>query len=215
MTQLLSLLWQIHHTLAFGLFFIDEANKMSNLTKTEEGRHVLNFSPNVRNRIEVVLASSDSFWLSQYNRERHLLLETSLKRKLWNSGKSMLLLNAILPPPSFDRGSGENILMLKKYVAEYCQMEGKLPREIFSAVASEGNSKCLREWLTFCQKMWLIRWLKPNSYTWGNCEACVWSKRSYTSSNIDSSSSNEDDCTKTVNMLENCTVGHEQLLGRE
>lgn len=136
------------------IFFIDEANKMDSLTKTDIGKEallsLLNFFVKCTkqdHRFHVVLASSDSFyhlWLSKYigtNRFKTFVVGNLSKEEALKFWKEHALTKCHIDPlPSFEEAftvCGGNILLLERYVAEYCEKKGSLLPERFSCVVIE------------------------------------------------------------------------------
>ena len=136
----------------FPIFFIDEANKMANLTKSEGGPEVLKMfldflvkCTKQDRRFHVLLASSDSFyqtWLSQFlgtNRFNTFVVGNLPKDDAQIFWKESLC-DSDQNPPSFEEAfsvCGGNILLLQQYVLEYDMMKGNLLPEDFEPVVNE------------------------------------------------------------------------------
>ena len=142
----------------YPILFIDEANKMVNLTDTETDRKALHaflsflvMCTKQVGRFDVVLASSDSFyhmWLtkyigsSQFNTYVIGNLTKDDAKKYWEEhALKEHRHKSVIHAPSFEDAyyaCGGNIHLLNKYAAEYYRKKGKLVPEDFSLVIQQG-----------------------------------------------------------------------------
>ena len=151
----------------YPILFIDEANKMDNLTHTETDLKALHaflsflvMCTKQVGRFDVVLASSDSFyhmWLTKFiggdQFDTYVIgnLTKDDAKKYWEEhALKEHRHKSVIRAPSFEDAyyaCGGNIHLLNKYAAEYYRKKGKLVPEDFSLVIQQG-ARLVRALLT-------------------------------------------------------------------